>query len=55
MGDNCYDHICISFGFRKLGNYDDALKEFHRVLKPGGKLSILEFSESKSKFFNRIF
>ena len=32
-----------------------ALKEFYRVLKPGGKLSILEFSKSKSNFFNHIF
>lgn len=55
MGDNSYDHICISFGFRNLGNYDKALKEFHRVLKPGGRLCILEFSQSKSKIFNFIF
>jgi len=55
MGDNSYDHICISFGFRNLGNYDTALKEFHRVLKPGGQLSILEFSQSKNKFFNFLF
>ena len=55
MGDDSYDHICISFGFRNLGNYNAALKEFHRVLKPGGKLSILEFSQSEIKFFNIIF
>ena len=55
MGDISYDHICISFGFRNLGNYDKALKEFYRVLKPGGRLCILEFSQSKSKIFNFIF
>ena len=55
MGDNSYDHICISFGFRNLGNYNRALAEFHRVLKPGGQLCILEFSQSKSKIFNFIF
>ena len=55
MGDNTYNHICISFGFRNLGNYDVALKEFYRVLKPGGTLSILEFSKSKVRFFNFIF
>ena len=53
--DNTYDHICISFGFRNLGDYNVALKEFYRVLKPGGTLSILEFSQSKSKLFNIIF
>ena len=55
MGDNSYDHICISFGFRNLGNYDAALQEFYRVLKPGGQLSILEFSQSNNKLFNFIF
>jgi len=55
MGDNSYDHICISFGFRNLGDYDAALQEFHRVLKPGGQLSILEFSQSRIKVFNFIF
>ena len=55
MGDNSYDHICISFGFRNLGNYNRALAEFYRVLKPGGQLCILEFSQSKSKIFNFIF
>ena len=55
MEDNSYDHICISFGFRNLGDYNIALSEFYRVLKPGGTLSILEFSQSKSKFFNTMF
>ena len=55
MEDNSYDHICISFGFRNLGNYNAGLREFYRVLKPGGTLSILEFSKSKSNFFNIIF
>ncbi len=55
MGDNSYDHICIAFGFRNLGDYNLALQEFYRVLKPEGRLSILEFSESKIKIFNIIF
>ena len=39
------DLIVTSFGFRNLANYEAGLREFHRVLKPGGKLGILEFSE----------
>jgi demethylmenaquinone methyltransferase/2-methoxy-6-polyprenyl-1,4-benzoquinol methylase len=39
------DLIITAFGFRNLANYDAGLREFHRVLKPGGHLGILEFSE----------
>lgn len=39
------DLVVTSFGFRNLANYEAGLREFHRVLKPGGRLGILEFSE----------
>jgi demethylmenaquinone methyltransferase/2-methoxy-6-polyprenyl-1,4-benzoquinol methylase len=39
------DLIVSAFGFRNLANYEAGLREFHRVLKPGGQLGILEFSE----------
>jgi demethylmenaquinone methyltransferase/2-methoxy-6-polyprenyl-1,4-benzoquinol methylase len=39
------DLIVSAFGFRNLANYESGLREFHRVLKPGGQLGILEFSE----------
>ena len=44
------DLITTAFGFRNLANYRDGLHEFHRVLKPGGKLGILDFSEPGGVF-----
>jgi demethylmenaquinone methyltransferase/2-methoxy-6-polyprenyl-1,4-benzoquinol methylase len=45
LRDASIDLIVTSFGFRNLANYEAGLKEFHRVLKPGGELGILEFGE----------
>ncbi|HEY1649646.1 MAG TPA: ubiquinone/menaquinone biosynthesis methyltransferase [Terracidiphilus sp.] len=45
LRDASLDLIVTAFGFRNLANYNAGLREFHRVLKPGGQLGILEFSE----------
>lgn len=45
LRDNSLDLIVTAFGFRNLANYEAGLREFHRVLKPGGQLGILDFSE----------
>ena len=39
------DLVVTAFGFRNLANYEAGLREFYRVLKPGGQLGILDFSE----------
>jgi len=39
------DLITSAFGFRNLANYEAGLSEFHRVLRSGGELGILDFSE----------
>lgn len=46
--DATFDLITMAFGFRNLANYEYGLREFARVLKPGGELGILEFTEPSS-------
>ena len=45
LRDQSLDLIVTAFGFRNLANYQAGLAEFFRVLRPGGQLGILEFSE----------
>jgi len=45
LADGSVDLITTAFGFRNLANYRAGLGEFHRVLRPGGELGILDFSE----------
>jgi demethylmenaquinone methyltransferase/2-methoxy-6-polyprenyl-1,4-benzoquinol methylase len=50
-----FDLITTAFGFRNLANYEDGLKEIHRVLKPGGTLAILEFTEPPAGFLGNLY
>ena len=43
--DNYFDLVTVAFGLRNMTHKDLALKEMYRVLKPGGKLMVLEFSK----------
>jgi demethylmenaquinone methyltransferase/2-methoxy-6-polyprenyl-1,4-benzoquinol methylase len=44
LRDRGFDGALVSFGIRNIGRPDEALRELHRVLRPGGRLLILEFS-----------
>jgi len=45
FADNTFDVITIAFGLRNVTNKEIALSSIYRILKPGGRLLILEFSE----------
>ena len=45
FGDNEFDAATISFGLRNVANPKVALSELYRVLKPGGRLVVCEFSK----------
>lgn len=50
-----FDKVIIGFGIRNIPFFEKALNEIHRILKPGGKLAILEFSKPKGKFFPKLY
>jgi demethylmenaquinone methyltransferase/2-methoxy-6-polyprenyl-1,4-benzoquinol methylase len=53
--DNSFDCITIAFGLRNVTNKDTALRSMLRVLKPGGRLLVLEFSKPRSELLSRAY
>ncbi len=53
--DATFDGITIAFGIRNVVDRQAGLREMHRVLKPGGRAVILEFSNPKSKLFSKLY
>ena len=43
--DGSVDLVCVAFGLRNMTHKDQALAEMNRVLRPGGRLLVLEFSQ----------
>lgn len=53
--DNCCDIVAIGFGIRNFQSPQKGLAEFYRILKPQGELTVLEFSQPRSKLFKSLF
>jgi demethylmenaquinone methyltransferase / 2-methoxy-6-polyprenyl-1,4-benzoquinol methylase len=55
FADESYDLVTAAFGFRNLANYKGGLAEIRRVLKPGGTIAILEFTEPRPGWFGELY
>lgn len=53
--DNTFDCITIAFGLRNVTDKDLALRSMYRVLKPGGRLLVLEFSKPQSSLLEKVY
>ena len=55
FADNSFDLITMAFGLRNVTHQDKAIAEMARVLKPGGRVLVLEFSRPKNAVINRFY
>jgi len=55
FADSAFDLVTTAFGFRNLANYEAGLREIHRVLKPGGTIAILEFTEPPDTVLGNLY
>src|SRR5439155_1410995 len=55
FANESFDLVTAAFGFRNLTNYEAGLREMQRVLKPGGTIGILEFTEPPAGFFGDFY
>jgi len=55
FADNTFDCVCIGFGLRNVTDKDAALRSMYRVLKPGGRVIVLEFSHPTDKITEKVY
>ena len=55
FADNTFDCVCIAYGLRNVTDKDAALASMRRVLKPGGRVLVLEFSKPKNELLGKAY
>jgi demethylmenaquinone methyltransferase / 2-methoxy-6-polyprenyl-1,4-benzoquinol methylase len=55
FASNSFDAVTVAFGVRNFQFLEKGLQEIHRVLKPGGKLVVLEFSKPKAIGIKQVY
>ena len=55
FNNNTFDAVTVAFGVRNFENLEKGLSEIWRVLKPGGKLVVLEFSKPKAPGMKQLY
>jgi demethylmenaquinone methyltransferase/2-methoxy-6-polyprenyl-1,4-benzoquinol methylase len=55
FAENTFDAVMVAFGVRNFENLQNGLAEIYRVLKPGGRLIVLEFSKPRRKTVRRFY
>ncbi|MCP4180870.1 MAG: bifunctional demethylmenaquinone methyltransferase/2-methoxy-6-polyprenyl-1,4-benzoquinol methylase UbiE [bacterium] len=55
LADNSIDIVTVSFGIRNVYDLEKSLSEIYRILKPSGKLIILEFSIPENRVIRKLF
>ncbi len=55
FADAVFDVVTMSFGLRNVASVDDALREFLRVTRPGGRLVVCEFSHPANRAFRTVY
>lgn len=53
--DNTFDAVTVAFGVRNFGDLEKGIEEIYRVLKPGGKAVVLEFSQPRLPGFKQLY
>ncbi len=53
--DNSFDGAIVAFGIRNVADIKKSLSEMHRVVRKGGRVVVLEFSQPQNRFFRSMY